>query len=43
MQVMLQWGHNFIVMEITEDWGDYYSFVTLQWDHNFIVMEIYQY
>ena len=35
--VMLQWGHNFFVMEISSGNG---VLIMLQWGHNFFVMEI---
>ena len=39
---MLQWGHNFFVMEIMMHWLKQKLEVELQWGHNFFVMEIKQ-
>ena len=38
---MLQWSHNFIVMEILQSLATEFDAVRLQWGHNFIVMEIF--
>ncbi len=40
---VLQWGHNFFVMEILHTSGTVVDLSKLQWGHNFFVMEIWNF
>ncbi len=38
--IELQWGHDFLVVEIFRETRNYVSRIMLQWGHDFLVVEI---